>query len=1407
MGFPGETASISEIQSPISDSTGLDKSSRNEIERIRQEIETSVQEQRNISQSNSQASETMIKKRVEILKNKPLNRETLLKLINSPRSRKERLKLSEMLSKYSKSQNKLSMPRFNLKMSGLYDTEEMSLEEIDYDDLSVDLQLEIAEMFEHDVPHEMNDSSMSPQNKPIKMELPDVIDDMPLSDVEKQNEEIDSIQKEIKVEDTACHTSTEHLEPVLGLSPALKLSDLTVEKDTHEIVGRVLQRKDSPLRITSSPKPKEQADVLLASPSGKRTPDIGMGRESIKENITSRVSVSTEVELGIPDMKKAGSNVSAVVSASGNEMQSENEPVETTEDTVEIVEVTSSDLGRHPGSEAEIHTSSVSELVTSTDTEIVCLSDKIVVKDSPEKSQTDSVKSIFEHIYTISLREEQVRHQIASLEVDIEQFKKVIEDATVELGKCGQKRKKLLAEEESLRSERLKVLEGISLFLNWTQTTSLYSYAHSSKLGSLSDSSVTRVSSVSSSATLSSFRTSRNEIDRQNYSSSKSSVINLHESSNNENTLKVEPIDFILEDEVTSKHDDNTVISSVAPFVGSPSQSSSNYIPTFENERTLQDKPEKDLTMDRDWKKECVSPEQLSVSDVNDDQSKKTSDLEAAGFVTLSSLMDSHNSCSPQKAALSPTMESDSERVTPVKQKLDELRRGTDSDEMNSCGEQDRSNRSYSMEFMGSIPGIDSASFLKQFTTTVPSSKGVTYMLMDKQVSGNTLERLQTVLKDRARGRTDSSELAGSSPNEFASFDIDMKPDIEKLMDETSCHYDSVASNCSLGEKIKKYCSEQTPEQDRSLDNSTILHPEDKQTEGENEVNSKNLSLKNSVVFEELQVSRDCTPEKDLPSIGEDYIVENNIAREEDTILSKSPEIHLRPPSPNKKKLRTKKERDRNSVRKQKEEFILPSSSDGNSDDDMPLQAVKQKLTLQHAREINEYSEESDLPRLTAPKLKQTRKKRDNELIEIVEQTELPLEEDGKTTLLEGVHLDTGSQTGSESEASQDSIKDNPLSDRSKLKTGVDSSQCVETNVNLSEPVQFVGPSAPVIDLQVFCDKLYVCYQSNQIYKFNLVTGKCMMEYNCHGISVNCLLITSLESPRVRMFAGGASRTLLVFNTQKTEMMKKEEMDDKIQCLHQNWGKLYIGLGSGDIVAWNLNQEKRLTEFQCSDRPISCITSATEGTRKLLLAGSQDFLIYICDANTGLLFRLLKGHSKTPYCIQVDGHTVYSASGDKTVVVSDLLTGEEKYKYKDHRGIVTGLLLHGNMVLTSSYDKLIRCFDKENHSILKMYYGAGKGVITRMSLWNNKIISGNREGLAEAVSLKVDHNWSCQYKNCKLVFGYDSHLLHHIMTDHILVNCRTYRCQWKGCNQWISSDQGKQNIKEHLKGHIADVTS
>ena len=80
-----------------------------------------------------------------------LPRESLLKMVNSPRSRKERLKLAEMLRSYASSQNKLSFPRFNLQLSGMYDKLETQMEDLRLEELSPHVQLQIAQLIEDDV--------------------------------------------------------------------------------------------------------------------------------------------------------------------------------------------------------------------------------------------------------------------------------------------------------------------------------------------------------------------------------------------------------------------------------------------------------------------------------------------------------------------------------------------------------------------------------------------------------------------------------------------------------------------------------------------------------------------------------------------------------------------------------------------------------------------------------------------------------------------------------------------------------------------------------------------------------------------------------------------------------------------------------------------------------------------------------------------------------------------------------------------------------------------------------------------------------------------------------------------------------------------------------------------------------
>lgn len=94
-------------------------------------------------------------------KEKP-NTEALLKMVNSPRSRKERKQLAEMIRSYAQSQKKLSLPRYNLQLSGSYDDNlDGRIEELRLEELSPEVQIQIAQLMEAEATPDLNDLEMA----------------------------------------------------------------------------------------------------------------------------------------------------------------------------------------------------------------------------------------------------------------------------------------------------------------------------------------------------------------------------------------------------------------------------------------------------------------------------------------------------------------------------------------------------------------------------------------------------------------------------------------------------------------------------------------------------------------------------------------------------------------------------------------------------------------------------------------------------------------------------------------------------------------------------------------------------------------------------------------------------------------------------------------------------------------------------------------------------------------------------------------------------------------------------------------------------------------------------------------------------------------------------------------------
>lgn len=117
-----------------------------DIDAIRAKIEASVQKE--MSQSGS-STDTVVPPKYP----QATDRTSLVKMVNSPRTTKERLSLAQMFREHARSQTKLSLPRFNLKYSDLCSGSDKFDEyaNINVESLAPNVQLQIANIIESDI--------------------------------------------------------------------------------------------------------------------------------------------------------------------------------------------------------------------------------------------------------------------------------------------------------------------------------------------------------------------------------------------------------------------------------------------------------------------------------------------------------------------------------------------------------------------------------------------------------------------------------------------------------------------------------------------------------------------------------------------------------------------------------------------------------------------------------------------------------------------------------------------------------------------------------------------------------------------------------------------------------------------------------------------------------------------------------------------------------------------------------------------------------------------------------------------------------------------------------------------------------------------------------------------------------
>lgn len=377
----------------------------------------------------------------------------------------------------------------------------------------------------------------------------------------------------------------------------------------------------------------------------------------------------------------------------------------------------------------------------------------------------------------------------------------------------------------------------------------------------------------------------------------------------------------------------------------------------------------------------------------------------------------------------------------------------------------------------------------------------------------------------------------------------------------------------------------------------------------------------------------------------------------------------------------------------------------------------------------------------------------------------------------------------------------------SSIKGSKNSSEISSEPGDDDEPTEgsFEGHEAAVNAIQIFGNLLYTCSADKTVRAYNLVSRKCIGVFEGHTSKVNCLLVTQTSGKNAALYTGSSDHTIRCYNVKTRECMEQLQLDDRVLCLHSRWRILYAGLANGTVVTFNIENNKRLEIFEChGPRAVSCLATAQEGARKLLVVGSYDCTISVRDARNGLLLRTLEGHSKTILCMKVVNDLVFSGSSDQSVHAHNIHTGELVRIYKGHNHAVTVVNILGKVMVTACLDKFVRVYELQSHDRLQVY-GGHKDMIMCMTIHKSMIYTGCYDGSIQAVRLNLMQNYRCWWHGCSLIFGVVEHLKQHLLTDHTNPNFQTLKCRWKNCDAFFTARKGsKQDATGHIERHAED---
>jgi WD40 repeat protein len=145
-----------------------------------------------------------------------------------------------------------------------------------------------------------------------------------------------------------------------------------------------------------------------------------------------------------------------------------------------------------------------------------------------------------------------------------------------------------------------------------------------------------------------------------------------------------------------------------------------------------------------------------------------------------------------------------------------------------------------------------------------------------------------------------------------------------------------------------------------------------------------------------------------------------------------------------------------------------------------------------------------------------------------------------------------------------------------------------------------------------------------------------------------------------------------------------------------------------------LNRKSERNRLEGHDSVVTSVNFSPDG--KTLVSGSGDKTIKLWNVETGQEIRTLKGHDSVVSSVNFspDGKTLVSGSWDNTIKLWNVETGKEIRTFKGHDELVTSVNFSpdGKTLVSGSWDKTIKLWNVETGQEIRTLKGHDNSVIS-----------------------------------------------------------------------------------------------